>query len=294
MSRRHVAFAGLVAAALGFGATFVVVKDALAALPPYAFVGWRFLAAAVVLLAAGRPRTAAVWRDGVLAGGLLALGYVTQTVGLVTTTASNSGLITGLYVVLTPLLAAASSRRRPHPVTVGGAALAFAGLGLLSVGDGFAVRGGDLLTVVCAVAFAAHIVVLAELAPRHGVVAFTAVQIATVAGASLVLSAAVEGLPLPGGDVLWAVLLTGVGVSGGAFLLQVGGQRLVGPSRTALVLALEPVFATATAAVVLGERLAIRGWVGAAAIVSGIYLVLLLAPPEQPDLRAAEAISEAW
>ncbi len=113
MRRPRIAYLALAFAALLFGSTFVVIKEALADLPPLGFVGWRFMLGAAALLLFGLPRGRAIWHDGLIAGLLLFGGYATQTVGLAHTTASNSGLITGLYVVFTPLLAAAVARRAP-------------------------------------------------------------------------------------------------------------------------------------------------------------------------------------
>ncbi|MEN8112911.1 MAG: DMT family transporter [Actinomycetota bacterium] len=293
MSPRTRSSIGLTGAAFLFGATFVVIKEAVEVLPPLAFVGWRFLLGAAALFVFARPKGRPVWIDGVLAGGLLWGGYATQTMGLAETSASNSGLITGLYVVFTPLLAAAFRKRPPAIASVAGASLSVVGLALLTVTPGFQFNSGDVLTIACAVLFAGHIVLLSYLAPRHPVVPFTAIQLLVVAGLSLLASAIFEGFPLPDRSVLPALIGTGVIVSGGAFLMQVAAQRVLGPSRTAIILSAEPVFAAATAIVVLHERLTVRGWLGAALIMIGVYVVLALSPPEQADLIAAEAVSEA-
>ena len=140
-TRIALAHAALLAASLLFGATFVVVKDAVVRLPPHAFLGWRFLLGALALLllglvpglpGGGLPSGRALWRDGLFAGLLLFVGYALQTVGLVHTSASHSAMITGLYVVLTPLLAALVGRRFPRLVVVAGTAVAFGGLVLLA------------------------------------------------------------------------------------------------------------------------------------------------------------------
>lgn len=293
MSSRVQAYVGLVIAAFLFGATFVIVKEAIVSLPPFAFVGWRFLLGAAVLFLFARPHGRSIWLDGLLAGSFLFIGFASQTAGLSSTTASNSGLITGLYVVFTPLLAAAIRKRPPAIPTVSGAALSVVGLGFLTVSAGFGLNGGDILTVVCAIAFAAHIVLLSRSAPRHRVVPFTAIQLLVVALLSLVGSAIFEGFPLPTISVLPALIGTGVMVSAGAFLLQIRAQKVIGPSRTAIILSAEPLFAAATAAVVLGERLTLQGWIGAALIMIGMYVVLAFSPPEQADLVAAESVSEA-
>ncbi len=293
MNPRTRAYLLLGLAAALFGTTFVAVKDALDTLPPLAFVGWRFLIGAFVLLAIARPRGPSVWRDGALAGIVLFAGYATQTIGLDQTSASNSGLITGLYVVLTPLVAAIARRTSPAIATVSGASLSVLGLAALTLSNTLTIRPGDIWTLIGALAFAIHIVLLAYLAPRHEVVGFTAVQLVVVAVAGLGLSAVLESAPFPPADVWPTLLATGLIVTGGAFLIQVWAQTIVGPSRTAMVLSLEPLFAVATAAAVLGERLTVRGWTGAALIIVGTYVVLVFAPPEDTDIRTAEAISEA-
>ncbi len=292
MRTPRVAYLALAIAALLFGLTFVIIKDAVETLPPLGFVGWRFLLGATVLTAISPPRNRAVWRDGIIAGAILFTGYAMQTQGLTTTSASNSGLITGLYVVFTPLLAAAVARRKPSILIVAGALLAFAGLAALTLDAGFSLQEGDILTVGCAASFAAHIVYLARVAPRHNVVSFTSVQLLVTAVLGLASAALLEGLQTPPSDVWPALLLTGLAVSAGAFLLQVWSQTVVGPARTAIMLALEPVFAAAAAAVWLGERLTARGWAGASLILIGIYVVLSTSG-EEDELPAAEAITEA-
>jgi drug/metabolite transporter (DMT)-like permease len=290
MHRPRVAYLALAFAALLFGSTFVIIKEALKTMPPLAFVGWRFLLGGAVLAVIGPPRGRAVWRDGLMAGGLLFAGYALQTVGLAHTSASNSGLITGLYVVLTPLLAAAVARRVPGLLVSAGALLAFAGLALLTLQDGFTLQRGDLLTVGCALSYAAHIVYLSRVASLHRVVSFTAVQLLVTAAGGLAGSAVFEGLRLPPGNAWPALLMTGLAVSGGAFLLQVWAQTVIGASPTAIILALEPAIAAAVAAVALGERLSARGWAGAGLILVGIYMAL--AGKEEP-LPTAEALTPA-
>lgn len=272
--RRLLAYSALALASLLFGVTFVVVKDAVAIVPPLSFVGWRFLLGAVFLLAIRLPRGRVVWRDGTIAGLLLFAGYALQTQGLTATSASNSGLVTGLYVVLTPLLAAVVARRAPRPVVVAGALLAIVGFAVLTIADDFRLSPGDAYTAGCAVAFAAHIVFLAKSAHRHRVLPFTAVQLLVTAALGLGASWVIEGVGTPPTASWPAILLTGILVSAGAFYLQVWSQTVIGPARTAIVLALEPAFAALSGAVLLGERLGLRGLAGAAFILGGIYVVL--------------------
>jgi drug/metabolite transporter (DMT)-like permease len=293
MSIRTLAYGALALAAALFGTTFVFVKAALDAIPPLSFVGWRFLIAAVVLLAVARPRSLSTWVDGSIAGGILFVGFATQTIGLEQTSASNSGLITGLYVVFTPLLASVVARRRPSVTAVVGGAVSVVGLMLLTSRDGLALSAGDAWTLACAGAFALHIVILASMAPRHRVLGFTAVQLAVTAALALAASALTGHAGFPDRSVWMALGVTAIAVTCGAFVAQVWAQTVIGPSRTAMVLALEPVFAVATAGLILGERLDVRAAMGAVLILAGIYIVLVFAPPEDIDLRTAEALSEA-
>lgn len=290
--RSFTAYAALALAALLFGGTFVVIKQTVTILPPMAFVGWRFSIGALALLLLALPRGAAVWKDGLLAGLLLFIGYALQTQGLALTSASNSGLITGFYVVLTPMLAALFGRRRVSSIVVAGSGIALVGLALLTLGDGMTLSPGDLLTLGCAVAFAAHIVVLSRVAARHPVIPFTAVQLLVTAVLALGMSAAVGNLPMPPTATIPALVGTGLVVSAGGFFLQVWSQTVVGPARTAIVLALEPAFATMFAAWLLAERLTARGWAGAAFILVGIYVVLIRASDDDP-VPAAEAVTAA-
>jgi drug/metabolite transporter (DMT)-like permease len=291
VSRRKLAVLALCLAAFVFGASFVVIKDAIRTLPPLSFIAWRFLIGGVVLLIVAVPRGRALWRDGGVLGLLMFTGYALQTEGLALTSASNSGLITGLYVVFTPFIAAAAHRHRLRLATLIGALVAFVGVALLTFDDGLSFTTGDLLTVGCAIAFAGHIVVLARVAPRHPVVPLTAIQLLVTSGLAFATSGVLGVLEPPTVEDLPALLVTGLVVSAGAFLLQVWAQTVVGASRTAVVLALEPAFAAATAAIVLDERLTLRGWVGAALILVAIYLVLTR--PEEPGMIEAESVSAA-
>lgn len=291
ISARGRAVIALLAASLLFGATFVVIKTALDAIGPLSLVAWRFLIGAVALSLFALPRGRALWAHGTIAGAALFGGYALQTAGLVETTAGNSALITGLYVVVTPFLAAAFSRRTPSRWVIIAAAASFGGLILLTETEGLALSTGDLFTLGCALSFALHIVALAKFAPSHPVVPFTAVQLAVTAVLAFPLALAYEGVALPDRSVWGALLLTGIGVSVFAFLLQVWAQTVVGPSTAALILAAEPAFGVATAWLLLDERLSARGWAGAGLIVAAILVVV--SRQRDQSSRAAEAVTPA-
>lgn len=291
-ARDNRAILALIGAAFLFGATFVVVKSALNGIEPLSFVAWRFAIGAVVLATLAFPKGKSLWLHGALAGLALFSGYALQTLGLQFTTASKSALITGLYVVVTPFMAAIFSRRAPSPWVVGGAAVAFAGVVLVTGVDGLSIGTGELLTIGCAVAFAAHIVALAQFAHHHPVVPFTTVQLAVTAVLSIVLSLLFEDGPgIPDQSVWAAIALTALGVTVGAYLLQIWSQTVVPAGTAAVVLSAEPAFGVATAWVVLGERLTAAGWVGAALIVAAMYLVVTRQRDEAS--REAEAVTPA-
>jgi drug/metabolite transporter (DMT)-like permease len=277
--RRTLPYAAVAGAAILFGSTFTVIKSAVESMPPMAFITWRFLIAAAVLLFIKRPGSRRVWRDGVLAGSFLFIGFAAQTQGLVTTSASNSALITGLYVIMVPLFVAVAKRSRPTLATLLGAGIGVFGLALLTntslseVVTG-SLRRGDLLTIAAATAFASHIVALSYTARSHHLIEFAAVQMLTVAGMAAVMSAILEGLPLPARTDLSALIMTGFIVSIGAFLLQIWGQSHMSATRAGIILSIEPVVGAGLAAMILGEQLDVKAWIGAALIVGSIYIVM--------------------
>ena len=261
----------VVAAAVLFGTTFFVVKDAVVDVQPIPFLAVRFLIGAALLVpmarhggGLGQP---GVGRAGALCGAALLAGYLFQTIGLQYTTSSVSAFVTYLLVVIVPVLAAVWLRRLPDRSVVIGVVLATAGLLVLTGGPSHLGKG-ELLTVGCAVAFAVHIVLLSELSPRFGASALNAVQLAVVGVACLVVGAFTGGYGFPRRAWL-AALYTGAAATALAFSLQVWGQRRVGPSRTSLLLMIEPV-AAAVLGAITGERLGLHGVVGALLIMAGI------------------------
>ncbi|CAN5741406.1 DMT family transporter [soil metagenome] len=278
LRRQRKASTALAGAAFLFGSTFLVVKDAVSEAEPVPFLAVRFGVAAAVLwpLARRRPGRPGEVHAGLAAGVALGAGYLLQTAGLQDTSSSTSAFITYLLVVIVPLLSAVVLRRPPHRVTVVGLALAVAGLALLTGGGDAGFGRGEALTLGCAVAFAAHIVVLAQVAPEHDPVRLTFIQLLVVGGGCLLPGFALGGYQFAGSAWLAAVGL-GVCATALAFVLQVWAQARVGPTRTALLLLLEPVFA-AVLGYVAGERLGIGGLAGAVLILAAIVVSEVLGP----------------
>jgi drug/metabolite transporter (DMT)-like permease len=288
--RAHLAVA---AAAVLFGTTFFAVKDAVTDVGPVPFLAVRFLLAAALLwpFAQRAPARRGGLRAGLLCGLALVAGYLFQTIGLQYTTGSVSAFITYLLVVLVPVLAAVWLRRLPSVTTIAGVVLAFAGLYLLTGGHLSVVGKGELLTLGCAVAFAVHIVLLAEVAPRFSTARLNAMQLLVVGGICLVPGFFMGGYHFTARA--WAAAVyTAVASSAIAFALQVWGQRRVGPTRTSLLLMIEPVSA-ALIGVVAGDRLGLAGAAGAALILVGIA-VSELGPLLRPRARpSAVAMADA-
>ena len=290
MSRRLQADLLLAACSLIWGATFVVVKDALAYASVFVFLSLRFLLASGLLAMMHQRELRRLDGGALRAGGLIGLfmfgAFAFQTAGLTMTTASKSAFITGFFVVLVPVFLAGFGRRRISSWIWAGVLLAVAGLYYLTVpASGLSdLNMGDVLTFFCAVLVALHIIAIAHYAPRYSAGVLVFLQVAATA---LLSVAAVPLFALtrweeprvtwtPG--LIWAVLGTGVLATVFTFSAQVWAQKYAAPSHVALLLTLEPVFAGLTSFVFLGERMGWRGLAGAALILAGILAAELKGP----------------
>ncbi len=270
------ATAALILVTAVWGVTFVQVKDAVELYPFLAFLAVRYLIATAALAPVAVARLRGLGRDGLVAGAVLgvlvALGIGLQTAGLERTTVTNTGFITGLYVLFTPLLALLLFRTRVVPAVWLGVGLALLGLGLLSgVGAGDPV--GDALVLAGSAAYSLQIVLLERYAPRYDAIAFTqAEMLAAFAGFALVAVAAGQIEPPRGWTVWGALLVTGIFASALGFLVQTWAQRRTSATRTALAFAMEPVFAGVFGFWLAGDRLGAVGWAGCAVIMAGILV----------------------
>jgi drug/metabolite transporter (DMT)-like permease len=266
----------LVAVTAVWGVTFVQVKDAVALYPLFAFLALRFAIASCTLAVPGTARIRSLgWRGGAagaVAGALLGSGYALQTAGLERTSVSSTGFVTGMYVVLTPLLGFALYRDRIGRAAAIGVVLATAGLALLSGVHGGS-ASGDLLVLAGAAVYALQIVLMERFAPRFDAIAFTLVEMVVAFAGLLVIALAVEELRVPHGWTVWgALLVTGVFASALAFLAQTWAQRRTSATRTALAFSLEPVWAAFFGFTLAGDRLGAAGYLGCVVILAGIAL----------------------
>lgn len=288
ISRRAWAEASMVLVAFIWGSTFVVVKDALAEIGPFLFLGLRFVLAFLVLAILAFPSLrrvtwSTVW-SGCLLGVFLFIGYTFQTVGLKYTTSSNAGFITGINVVLVPIFYALFNRTFPSFKTLLTVLIASLGLFLLSFPRGsLTLSYGDFLVLICALGFAFHIVFVDRFSHRHNAVAITAIQILFVGLVCSGIGLATE--PWPGRlspSLVGAILVTAIFATSLAFLLQNALQKYSTPTRFAVVLTMEPVFAALAGFLWAGEMLSPRGLVGAGLILSSMLISILIRPQTAP------------
>jgi drug/metabolite transporter (DMT)-like permease len=270
-----VALVALIAVTAVWGVTFVQVKDAVELYPLFAFLAVRFAIASATLAAAAAARLRGLGRRGLEAGALLGLllaaGYALQTAGLERTTVSGTGFVTGMYVVLTPVIALLLFRSAIGLAAWGGVVLSTAGLVLLAGIHGPAT--GDLLVLAGAAVYSLQIVLMERYAPRYDALAFTLVEMAAACVGLLGVALALGDLGVPRGWTVWgALLVTGIFASALAYLVQTWAQRRTSATRTALAFTMEPVFAALFGYTLAGDRLGAVGWGGCAAIMAGIVL----------------------
>jgi len=306
LNRRLLADLALAVCALIWGATFVVIKNALADISVVAYMAIRFGLAAIVMAAiywrAVRGLTSrAIWA-GAQIGFFMFGGYVFQIAGLKFTTPSKAAFITGTFVVFVPILLALFGRRRIGSWIWAGAAAVLAGLYFLTVPpEGFGgLNRGDPIVFGCAIMFALHMIFIGRYVGEHSVAALSFLQVATTAvlSAALLPLAAAAGWEQPRivwtGNVIFAILLTAIGATVICFSLQTWAQQYAAPSHAAILVSLEPVFAAITSILLGGEHLSARFLTGAALILGGIFLAEWKSPaqtmPAAPEPISPSAV----
>lgn len=264
-----------------------MIRDVVEVMPPFLYIALRFALAAAVLAAFGAFRgiSRAEVRAGVVIGLPLFAGYALQITGQQYTSPSNAGFITGLFVVITPVLSALLARKLPAPINVAAVLLATGGLVLLAMPAGFHLRHGDALVLGTAVVFSVHILLIARLSPGRSALALVGVQTATAAVLATVWTLVAERTAPPGFGAhpfAWfGIAVTGIIATAIAFLVQTRQQQHSSPTRTAVILTAEPVFAGIFGYWLAGDRLGARGTAGAILIVGAILAAELFAPERE-------------
>lgn len=283
-TRRLKADLALIGIAFIWGATFILVKEALNTVSTMLFLTIRFAIAAVALWFTFRGRGARYPRNvrrellaGFIVGTCLFSGYFLQTAGLRYTTASKAGFITGFYIVLVPVLNAVIYRRLPRITEVAGVAFATTGMALMTLTSlRFEMEKGDLLILACSFSYAFHILLLGHFAARISFESLSINQIATGALLGALTFWWIETPYVTWTSAVWiALAVTSLLATALAFAVQSWAQQFTTPTRTALIFALEPVFAWLASFLIAGELLTRRGAIGAALILAGIVMVEL-------------------
>jgi drug/metabolite transporter (DMT)-like permease len=278
--------------AMIWGSGFVAQTAGMDHIGPYLFSGLRFALGSICLLPlilrrpASGPAPEPLMTRGLLQGGIvmgiaLALGINLQQVGLLFTSVTNAGFITGLYVIVVPLLGLLLGHKTGMGTWLG-CVLAVIGMFLLSVGDNFQVASGDWLQLIGAFVWGGHVILVGLFASRHDPIRLAFLQFATCSVISLILAVIFEPIALDSIIAAGpALLYGGVFAVGVGYTLQVVAQKHAIASHAAIILSLEAVFAAIAGAWFLGEALQLRGYVGCALMLAGMLLAQLW-PRKEP------------
>lgn len=283
----------LVLAALIWGASFVAQSVGVELIGPFTFNGIRFVIGGIVLLPViffiDKKKTVSKkpvsgFKDnlkaGLICGCVLCAASSFQTIGIVYTTAGKSGFITALYVILVPIFGLLLGRRSRFSLWIS-AVLAVIGMYLLCVNEGLGINKGDALTLICAVLFAVHILVIDKYAPGRDGVKISSLQFLVAGVISLIIAAFTEEIIRE--QILLCtvpILYAGVFSCGIAYTLQIIGQQKTHPAVASLLLSLESVFSVISAWLILGEALSLREIIGCITVFASIILAELTGSKE--------------
>lgn len=267
----------LLSAALIWGSSFIIMKDALNDVPVFMLLGIRFTIAAILLgvlfFRRLRSLSGQLLRNGALCGLLLVCAYATQTYGLMGTTPGKNAFLTAVYCVLTPFVAWMLFRSRPTVWNWLAAVTCLAGIGLVSLNGSLTMGAGDALTLLSGLFYAFHLLALSRFSQKHDPIVLTIVQFASTAAFSWPLSLLVEhGVPFPAPAVWPQLLYLAVFATAAALLLQTVGQKLTPPSQAAILLSLESVFGVAFSVLLGAETLTLQLLCGFALIFVSVII----------------------
>lgn len=275
--KKNIGLIALLVTTLIWGTSFVILKNALDSIPTLYIMAVRFSGAAVIMIAAG----AREWKKadktyllaGVLMGVCMFLAYTFQTYGLFYTTPGKNAFLTTTYCVIVPFLHWAFRGRRPDRWNVLAALLCVVGVGLISLDSGMAVNRGDVLTVICGLFYALHIIVTARYVRGRNTILLTAIQFATAAALSWIAALLTDPFPQSAPSGAWvAVAYLCVMCTAVCFWLQAFGQKYTHPSQVAVVMTLESVFGAAISILFFHEQITLKVFCGFAAVFIAVII----------------------
>lgn len=263
-----------------WGSTFAIIKGVLDQIPTFTFLTYRFLLATLILYLIFWKRIKEnidkiTLKKGSLIGIFLFMGYAFQTVGLKYTTATKTGFITGISVVLVPIISHFFIKEKINRNSVIGVILAFIGLWFLNYSSSFSFNLGDFLVLLGAMSFAMHIISVGLYAKKVDYVPLVIVQLATVFVLSLLIALVFERPEIHLSyslHVWWSIVLTGVFATALAFYMQNRFQRYSTATKTAIIFSGEPIFAAVFAYFLLGEKVGLIAWAGGLLIIFGMIV----------------------
>ncbi len=256
-----------------WGMTFVLVKEGISIIDVHTFLAWRFMIAAGILfiffIGRFRKTNLSIIKYGILLGIVLWMGYAMQTIGLQYTSASKAAFITGLSVVLVPLILSLFESRVPSVNQIIAVILATCGLGLMTLTSSFEVNRGDVWIFFCAICFAVYIILVGKYTHIFESIQFTVIQLSTVAVLSGIISVAFHDLSVPKGYMIWqAIIFCSIFATAFMYAIQNEFQKYLSEVKTAIIFSFEPLFAALTAYLYLHETMTIR-------ILFGGFLIFL-------------------
>lgn len=261
--------------ALSWGTSFAVIKDIIDTIPPFTLMllrfGWSTLLLSLLFGHRLRRMTVRQLRNSAIIGLFLAAAFIGLVLGIQHTTASNQSFLVGACVIFVPFLSWIISGHRPDRFSVGGALLATAGIALLTLDSSFSVNKGDLLSILCSISYACHMVAIERLGREGDPIASTIIQFAVTSVCFAVLTGAYESYDIALTPKLWKALAYLVVVTTViAFTIQNMAQKYLSSTSTALILTLETAFGGVFAVLYLHEHLTLKMALGCLIILAGI------------------------
>ena len=270
-NKKVIAVNALILAALLFGSTFIIVKNLLDNLSPTTVVFLRYLIASILFLFSGGIPSREYMKPGILMGLFLWIGYITQTQGLLTTSTINSGIVTGFYIVLTPIFSKFINKTTIERKNYIGSVFGFIGIFLIAI-NSIDQLFGNLFTLICASGYALHIVMVERYIQGKNISQLMFIQ--SLVGGLLCIPFLKFNEITVSLDFLYPILFLGFLVNFCAFYLQLFGQKFVNASTASLLFGLEGVFALLIGVFYVEEILNTTNWLGVGVLLCSIYYVI--------------------